>query len=188
MRTVIEHSRTLRFTCQGFEREERRRDEILKLRRPRVDFETGVVTLNATETKDKRAVRILLEPVVVDHLRKLQGFSERRFHIERDRRFLYVEFAKIQDAAGIHLECDEDHEHTDACHRYGFHDLRRGFATENALDLQPLELKHRMRHQDIKTTMGYANLAKTMASRRTKVKVPDIAAKSAVAASSVQVG
>ncbi|MHB9066188.1 MAG: hypothetical protein ACYC4B_20510 [Pirellulaceae bacterium] len=63
-----------------------------------------------------------------------------------------------------------------------------GCATENALDLQPLELKHRMRHQDIKTTMGYVNLAKTMASRRTKVKVPDIAAKSAVAASSVQVG
>jgi integrase len=157
--------------------------EILRLRRARIDFETGVVTLKATETKGKRPVRITLEPVVVDHLRKLQGFTERLFHIDQDKRFLYCEFAKIQDAAGIHLECDEDHQHTDACHQYGFHDLRRGFATENAMELQPFELKHLMRHKDIKTTMGYINLAKAMASKRTKVKVPDVSVKPAATAS-----
>ncbi len=157
--------------------------EILKLRRARVDLESGVVTLKATETKGKRPVRIQLEPVVVEHLRKLPGFSERLFHIEKDRRFLYAEFARIQEKAGIHLPCDEDHEHTDACHVYAFHDLRRGFATENAMDLQPLELKNLMRHKDMKTTMGYIDFAKALAGRRTKVKVPDISAKSAVAAS-----
>ena len=158
--------------------------EILKLRRSRIDFESGVVSLIGKETKGKRAVRILLEPQVVEHLRKLQGFSERLFHIDLDRRFLYAEFAKIQDRAGIHLACDEDHEHTDACHRYAFHDLRRGFATENALDLQPLELKHLMRHKDMSTTMRYVKLAETMASRRIKVRVPDIAAQPAAVAAS----
>ena len=157
--------------------------EILRLRRARVDLETGVVTLKASETKGKRPVRITLEPVVVEHLRKLPGFSERLFHIDLDRRFLYAEFAKIQKEAGITLECDEDHQHTEACHLYSFHDLRRGFATENALDLQPLELKTLMRHKDIKTTMGYITMAKALASRRPNVKVPDISAKQAVAAS-----
>ncbi len=157
--------------------------EILRLRRSRVDLETGRVTLKASETKGKRPVGIELEPVVVDHLRKLPGFSERLFHIDLDRRFLYAEYAKIQKAAEIHLECDEDHEHTEACDLYSFHDLRRGFATENALNLQPLDLKHLMRHKDRKTSRGYISMAQALAGRRPKVKVPDISAKPAVAAS-----
>ncbi|MHB8970036.1 MAG: hypothetical protein ACYC3X_10210 [Pirellulaceae bacterium] len=141
------------------------------------------MTLKAGETKGKRAVRIVLEPIVVDHLRKLQGFSERLFHIDQDLRFLDAELAKIQDAAGIHMECDEDHQHTDACHRYSFHDLRRGFATENAMFLQPLELQHLMQHRDFGTTQRYIKLAQAMADKRTKVKVPNVSVRPTVAVS-----
>ena len=34
----------------------------------------------------------------------------------------------MQEAAGIHLPCG-NHRHITACHNYGFHDLRCGFAT-----------------------------------------------------------
>jgi integrase len=63
-------------------------------------------------------------------------------------------------AAGIHLECHEHHEHTDACHLYSFHDLRRSFATLNAENLGSDVLQRLMRHQSYATTQRYINMAK----------------------------
>lgn len=65
--------------------------------------------------------------------RRLQAIKTQTIddHIARRRRdsreSLWTEFQRIQEAAGIHLSCHEDHEHTARCHVYGFHDLRRGF-------------------------------------------------------------
>ncbi len=45
---------------------------------------------------------------------------------------MYAQFARIQEKAGIHRPCHKEHEHTRSYHVYGFHDLRRAFATMNA--------------------------------------------------------
>ena len=65
---------------------------------------------------------------------------------------LYIDFAAIQESAGIHLRCPRHHEHTPACHVYGFHDLGRAFATLNADRLTPDALKALMRHKSYSTT------------------------------------
>jgi integrase len=88
-------------------------------------------------------------------------------------RFL-AEFGRIQDAAGIHLECRETHEHTDSCHRYGFHDLRRAFATANAETLTASVLQALMRHKSFTTTQRYVNMAKQLNRSVEGLAFPDI--------------
>ena len=53
----------------------------------------------------------------------------------------------------------EDHEHTPRCHVYGFHDLRRAFATVNAETLTADSLRKLMRHRSYSTTQRYINMA-----------------------------
>jgi hypothetical protein len=48
--------------------------------------------------------------------------------------------------------CRGNHEHTPACHFYGFHDLRRAFATMNAGQLTPDALQALTRHKSYLTT------------------------------------
>ena len=42
---------------------------------------------------------------------------------------------------------------------YGFHDLRRGFATVNAASMNLFELQGLMQHKSLETTRGYVNMA-----------------------------
>ena len=91
---------------------------------------------------------------------------------------LWEEFGEIQRAAGINLECHEDHECTPACNVYGFHDLRRGFATQNAARLSPVELQARMRHVSFQTTQEYINLANQLTAITDRQFVPTLKAKS----------
>src|SRR5581483_5814207 len=83
---------------------------------------------------------------------------------------LYDDFAAIQEAAGVRLECRNgrteeepedkgDHVCTDACHCYTFHDLRRAFATANAERLTGDALQKLMRHKSYATTQRYINVA-----------------------------
>ena len=85
---------------------------------------------------------------------------------------LWTEFGRIQDAAGIHLECRETHKHTESCHRYGFHDLRRAFATAETLTASALQAL--MRHKSFTTTQKYVNMAKQLNRSVEKLAVPDI--------------
>jgi integrase len=89
-------------------------------------------------------------------------------------RTLYAEFGRIQVAAGINLPCLKDHEHTPACHHYGFHDFRRAFATMNADKLTPDALQALMRHKSYQTTQKYINLARQMDKAVASLHVPEV--------------
>ena len=78
----------------------------------------------------------------------------------KSRKALYVQFHRIQKAAGIHLPCGRDHEHTPSCHLYGFHDERRAFATLNAGQMSGDALQKLMRHKSYTTTQRYINMSK----------------------------
>ena len=63
--------------------------------------------------------------------------------------------------------------------RYGFHDLRRGFATMNADRLTPDALQILMQHQDYQTTQRYINMARQMKPTVQNLYLPDVTEKEA---------
>ena len=79
-----------------------------------------------------------------------------------------------QAYAGVRLPCNESHEHTPACFVYGFHDLRRAFATLNAETLSADSLQALMRHKSYTTTQGYINMAKQLNRSVENLHVPDV--------------
>lgn len=113
-----------------------------------------------------------LHPVVVEHLRKIVSFHPLVFRWAHDVRTLEDEFGRIQAKAGIHLVCPDQHEHTPACHVYGFHDFRRAFATVNAPRLKPEALQRLMRHKSYLTTLRYVNLASQLEDAVASMPVP----------------
>lgn len=148
--------------------------EPLALRREDLDLEAGTAITRHGDNKGGRDELVPLHPVVVEHLKLIHRFEPVVFPWYHDRSMLWKEFGRIQDAAGIHLECREEHTHTDACHRYGFHDLRRAFATANAETLTASALQSLMRHKSFTTTQKYVNMAKQLNRSVEKLAVPDI--------------
>jgi integrase len=84
---------------------------------------------------------------VVDHLRRVVAFGPLVFTWPHHERTLWVEFHAIQKAAGVAAG-------------YGFHDLRRAFATCNADRLTGDALQALMRHKSYSTTQRYINMAR----------------------------
>jgi integrase len=148
--------------------------DMLALRRERLDLDAGTAVSLAEDNKGKRDELVKLHPVVVDHLRKLPGFTAVVFPWNHNKRTLYTQFARIQEAAGIHLVCDRQHKHSRYCHLYGFHDLRRAFATMNADKLTPDALQVLMRHKSYQTTQKYINMARQMDKAVASLHVPDV--------------
>ncbi len=153
--------------------------DMLGLQRQDLDLETGLAVTRFEDNKGKRDERVRLHPVVVEHLRKLASFDVRVFPWPKSERTLYDEFARIQRAAGINLPCARKHQHTPACHVYGFHDLRRAFATMNADRLSADALQHLMRHKSYITTQRYIAIARQEDSAVASLHVPDVLAKKA---------
>lgn len=147
--------------------------DMLGLRRDDLDLEGGYAITRADASKGKRDDKVKLHPVVVDHLRKLAGFTPLVFPWRSSRRRLYEAFARLQTTAGIHLDCHGNHTHTPACHVYGFHDLRRAFATMNADKLTADALQSLMRHKSYQTTQRYINLSRQMDAVIESLHVPD---------------
>ena len=100
-------------------------------------------------------------------------------------------FHTIQAAAGIDLACRvtnrtgaelKDNPRgvsggnacTTACHRYGFHDLRRAFATMNAANMSRESLQALMRHQSSLTTERYINFARQIKPAVANLHVPKV--------------
>jgi integrase len=62
---------------------------------------------------------------------------------------------------------------THACHVYGFHALRRGYATLNVERMPAPVLQRKMRHRSFQTTLGYISLADKMKAATDAVYVPE---------------
>lgn len=133
--------------------------EILKLVREDLDLKKGFAITRAKDNKGKKTVKVPLHPIVIDHLKALKGFSVEVFHWPHEETAIYDQLHLIQDKAGVAKQCTKDHEHTDACKYFGFHDFRRGFASLNAGSLSASELQTMMRHADYNTTRKYIAMA-----------------------------
>ena len=154
-----------------------RTNEILTLQWSDVDLDAGRATLRAENTKGKRSERHLpLHPLVIEHIAKLRGtFRKEVFGWEGDPTGPWEQFHAIQTKAGIHLDCHGDHEHTDACHLYGFHDLRRAFATMNAGNMTADALQRLLRHKSYTTTQRYITAAAQVNRAVANLHVPTLA-------------
>lgn len=144
------------------------------LNRDDLDFEAGTAITRHTDNKGKRDELVDLHPVVVEHLRSITSFHSRVFPWPHNEKSIWEEFGRIQRAAGIHLPCHADHEHTDACHVYGFHDLRRASATQNAETLSADALQALMRHRSYLTTKKYINMARQTKRAVENLFVPEV--------------
>lgn len=136
--------------------------EILALKWSDVSLDEGYALTRASDNKGGRDDRTPLHAVAVEHLRKIVSFGELVFPWDWSEKVLYEQFAVIQDAAGIDLPCHENHEHTPACGRYGFHDFRRAFASMNADKLSAEALQSLMRHKSYQTTQKYISYARQL--------------------------
>jgi integrase len=83
---------------------------------------------------------------------------------------LFAHFIRLQNSAGVEPRLKAEGQW------YGFHDLRRGFATNNYQALSALELTQVMQHRDLSTTKRYINMAEKYAAAETtaKIFVPDV--------------
>jgi integrase len=139
---------------------------LLALRREDVDFEKATAVSRAVDVKGKRGVKTPLHSIVIEHLKRIPGFSPVVFPWPHPRRRLYDEFELIQEAAGVRPEGRKEH--------YGFHDLRRAFATLNADRLTAEQLQTIMQHKSFQTTLGYIDRARKMNPALQNVFVPDL--------------
>ncbi len=149
-------------------------NEILNIRRDDVNFDTGQIVARWDDSKGKRDELIFVPQSLVDLLKPVwRNFAKRPLEWTKSRRTIYVPFMELQKLAGIDLHCEESHGHTASCHVYGFHDFRRGFATNNASTLSPAQLQRLMKHSDFSTTQRYIDYAKVM-TEKPNVFVPDV--------------
>jgi integrase len=151
--------------------------EVLALRREDLDMDAATALTRHGDNKGKSDARVALHSVVIEHLTKIKSFEPVIFPWYHGEPVLWRQFTKIQEEAGIHLDCSEEHEHTPACHVYGFHDLRRAFASQNAPSLSAEALRVLMRHKSYQTTQRYINIAAKINEAVEKLHVPACLAK-----------
>ncbi len=148
--------------------------QILALRWEDVDLEKGTALSRAGDNKGRRDVFLPLHPVIVTHLRKLTGsFDPCVFPWNHRRRSLWEEFATIQEKAKL-ADGSPLPQAGRFGNRYGFHDLRRGFATENAEEMDLFELQQLMQHQSLEATRLYVGISKKLINAVANLKVPSI--------------
>ncbi len=75
-------------------------------------------------------------------------------------------------AAGIHVQCREEHDHTPTCHLYGFHSFRYAHATYNAGNVSDRDLQEQMGHRSFNTTKGYIKYAEDRQNRGYDAFIP----------------
>jgi integrase len=141
---------------------------LLALRWQDVGLEAGTALSRAADNKGKRDQLTPLHPIVVDHLRRLKSFGPLVFPWNHSHRALFLEFIDLQRQAQAKAIGPKGH--------YGFHDLRRAFATMNAGKLSPDALQALMQHKDYQTTQRYINMARQLNPAVAELYVPNVAA------------
>jgi integrase len=154
--------------------------EVLEFRRDQLDMATGRIGTLAEQNKGGRDDFDYLPPAVLEMVRGIVGFDPCVFSWPHHRRTLDVQFHAIQEEAGIKLPCRdaELHECTPSCHLYGFHSLRRAFASLNVDRMSAPELQRKMRHRSFSTTLRYISLAAKLKQSADVVYVPEFLAAS----------
>jgi integrase len=139
-----------------------RRSALLAILWDDMDLDGGILLSRNRENKAKRDQRHHIEGVV-PMLRALyavrQPWESRVFPWNHALKSLDRDLHRIQAAAGIHLHCGEDHEHTEACHFYGFHSFRYAHATYNSGRVSDRKLQEQMVHASFNTTQHYIKYA-----------------------------
>jgi len=148
--------------------------DMLGLKRADLDLTAGTAVTRAEDNKGNRDELVKLHPVVVEHLRTLPSFDPHVFPWNHNRTVLQRQFATVQEAAKIRMPCDAQHKHSRFCYVYGFHDLRRAFATMNADKLTPDALQALMRHKSYSTTQVYINMSRQMDAAVASLHVPEV--------------
>lgn len=123
-----------------------------------VDLAAGYAITRAGDNKGRREARVPLADVVIEHLAKIKSESLEVFPWPSHRTRMNSQLNRIQAKAGIKKICRKDHPHDEVCERFGFHDLRRGFATANAASLSASQLQTMMRHSSYATTQKYIHM------------------------------
>ncbi len=144
-----------------------------------VDLENETALSRADDNKGRRDVQIPLHPAIVDHLRKVEGSFDRYvFPWNQNYKTLWCHFHEIQEAAKLPDGSPLPRGGKNGCW-YGFHDLRRGFATENAEEMDLFELQTLMQHKSLETTKLYVGMTKKLKNAVKGLKVPSILQKPA---------
>jgi integrase len=121
--------------------------QTLNLRRDDIDLTAGtaVSRADATGNKGHRAEKIHLHPYVIEDLHAIwPAFTAQVFHWPHNMTTLYLQLDKIAEAAGVEMAWGKK-----------FHEIRRGFATHNASNLDTFELQSLMQHKSLETTKRY---------------------------------
>jgi integrase len=149
---------------------------VLKLRREDVDLEGCTAISRAKNTKGRRVVHTPLHPDLVEHLKRLRGFTPEMFPWTLDHSALWRHFDKIQEHAGIRLPCRLEYEHecTLSCHTYTPHDLKRTCCTMNAARLSPHEFLALTQHTDPKMHRYYVDLNQQIQRTASKQWTPNL--------------
>jgi integrase len=147
----------------------------MSFRKDDLDLETGRILTRWADNKGSRDEIDYLPATALEHVKLVVGFQPAVFFWPHDRKMLWVEFQRIQKAAGINLVCPDAgrHECNDCCHYYGFHALRRGYATLNADSMSAPVLQKKMRHRSFSTTLRYIQLTDKMKKATEAVYVPE---------------
>jgi integrase len=157
-----------------------RLSEMLALRWADVNLETGQIKTRAADNKGGRDDLDYLPELTIDHLRQIRSFDAAVFPWPTHNKALYNEFARLQRIAGIKLDCTVDlrqfpeHKCSPFCHAFGFHDLRRAYATENMDRLPTPVLQKKMRHKSITTTLRYISTAQKMKDAVANIHIPNL--------------
>jgi integrase len=129
--------------------------EMLTLSWDDLHLDDGYLVVRHEHAKGRRDDVVPLHACAVSHLRRITDFGAGVFDWPLRRELLWDEWTRIQQMAGIHLPCHDDHDHTPRCHVYGFHDLKRACGTLNAGRLPKPVLNAFMRNRAFSTTDRY---------------------------------